>query len=536
MNEQDVYLGIDASTQSLTAVAISAVDGSQIAQARIRYRDHPGLAGYGLTGAAPILPPREDGEADQPAGIFLDALELVFLELGRDILSRVSAIDISAQQHGQVFVAEEGLAAIASLGRSGWDRSGQRLSEIIVPGLATERSPIWMSSQTSCEAAEIREALGGSEAVTRVSGSDSPLRFSGAVLRHVGKKEPGVYGRIAKAHLISSFLAGVLAAFPDAPIDWGNGSGMSLMNWSGRTWDPRLVAAVASGLPGGDAGLVKKLPGITHPLSRIGTVSAYFRERFGFSGTCSVIAGSGDNPQGKVLAEGALLSLGTSYVLMTEGLKPHVAANAMYDGLGRPFLFGCRTNGSLLLESVRLECGLSADDFRASDDALAAIPTGGNAGDPVMIFQTDAESFPASPPMRTGHLHDFKTLYPAIVDSTLGLLVLGSLPFSSPVSTIAVTGGAAASRRMLERVATLWGKPAIPIGEAGAAAGAAVAAGVAMAEESMRGKTAARLRSGAAKPGTPVLPDESLSEAIRAPGGYLDKLARAFRDAGGLSI
>ncbi len=81
---------------------------------------------------------------------------------------------------------------------------------------------------------------------------------------------------------------------------------------------------------------------------------------------------------------------------MTEGRRPHISANAMYDGLGRPFMFGCRTNGALALETLRVRAGLAPDDFAAAEAALASVPVGGFPGSPVRIFQPDNESFPAS--------------------------------------------------------------------------------------------------------------------------------------------
>jgi xylulokinase len=390
-----------------------------------------------------------------------------------------------------------------------------------------------MSADTEAEAEEIRRALGGGEGVTALSGSDSPLRFSGAVLRRRAKRFPSLYSGTWRVHLISSFLAGVLAGEPDSPIDWGNGSGTSLMDWSGRVWAPRLLAAVGEGLPGGKAALVAKLPPLADPLAIVGPIAAYFRERYGIPEGCVIIAGSGDNPQSKVLAEGTLLSLGTSFVIMTEGSRPHLSANAMYDGLGRPFLFGCRTNGALAWEAVRTAHGLKPDDFAASDRALA----GSAPGSVLRIFQSERESFPFSPILDLGGRPGFAEDYAGVVDSSLGLLALGSAPFSTAGGDIAVTGGAAASREVLKRIAAIWGRRVVPIADAGAAAGAAVAAACALVDgadrEQKRAELAVEARRGAARPGTAVEPDPAAVRACRGKGGYLERLSEAFRGAGG---
>ena len=316
----DLVLGIDSSTQSTTAVALDRTSFATAAEAKVRYRDDPRVAKYGLTEGAPILPPREPGEADQPAALFLDALDALFSDLGPAVLGRVAAIDLSAHQHGQVWLGEAGATAIAGLREKGAGAPGSpSLAARIGPGLSYDRAPIWMSSNTQEEAQELRAALGGREGVTARSGSDSPLRFSGAVLRRTAKRFPDIYSRTYRFHLISSFLAGVLAGDGEAPIDWGNGSGTSLMDWSKRLWDRQLIAAAAAGLAGGAEALASRLPPMAHPLTIVGRAAAYFVERYGLSPECAIVAGSGDNPQSKVLASGALLSLGTSFVLMVEG-------------------------------------------------------------------------------------------------------------------------------------------------------------------------------------------------------------------------
>jgi len=525
MGELDLVMGIDSSTQSTSAVVLDRKTFKTVAEVKIKYRDDPRLVKYGLSDGAPVLPARETGEADQPASLFLDALDAMFEDLGPAVMGRVAAIDLSAQQHGQVLLGAEGAKAIAALRESGAGAKGApSLALRVGPGLAYDRAPIWMSANTAAEAEEIRAALGGREAVTARSGSDSPLRFSGAVLRRVAKRFPEVYSRTHRFHLISSFLPGVLAGDPDAPIDWGNGSGTSLMDWSGRKWDADLIAAVSAGLPGGAESLSSRLPRLVHPLTVVGKAAAYFVERHGLSPQCAIVAGSGDNPQSKVLANGALLSLGTSFVFMVEGARPHVSANAMYDGLGRPFLFGCRANGALALESVALAHGLAADDFPATEKALASEAP----GSAIRAVHLEREILPPAPAGTPPSLGSFAKDYCAAVDSGLGLLAVASAPFAGAISEIAVTGGVGRSPGILARIAAIWGVPATPIANAGASAGAAVAAACALVPEAERDALAARGRSVAASPGATVQPDPAAVKAYRAPGGFLDRLAKTL--------
>lgn len=537
MEGPGLVLGIDSSTQGTTAVLIDRSSLARVGEARVRYRDDPRLAGFGLMAGEPLLAPREEGEADQPVLLFLAALDAVLGDLPREGLSQVGAIAVSAQQHGQVWLGGGAQAAYRSLGLEGSGRAGAPdLAGLFAPGLASERSPIWMSANTAREAGELRAAAGGEAAMTALSGSDSPLRFSGAVMRHRALAEPGTYGACARIHLISSFLASVLSGRAEAPIDWGNGAGMSLMDWRERCWSGLLVAAAAAGLPGGTEGLLSRLPALAHPLAVVGRVARYFTERHGLPAEALILAGSGDNPQTKVLAPGALLSLGTSFVLMAEGSSPRKGANAMYDGLGRPFLFGCRTNGSLAWEAVRLSHGLGADDFSAAEGALASTPP----GSVLRVLQRERESFPESPAMDYGRQEAFAEDYAGVVDSALGLLWLGSRGFADGVAGVAgvaggsrgaqgelaVTGGAAGSEGVLGRIAAIWDRPVVRIGEAGAAAGAAVAAAVALAPEGEREAYASRAAAAVSGRGLRVEAGPGQLAAYHGEGGYLGRLAR----------
>lgn len=480
MGETELVLGIDSSTQSVSAVAMRLCDFSEEAQASIHYRDMTS-GDFGIQRQGPpILPPRAVGQADQPVALFLAALEELLAKLGPCLLGRVRAINVSAQQHGQVWLGRTALKALADLRLVGAGLpDAPDLAVRIVPGLASDRSPIWMSWDAEPQAAAMRNALGGIENAVAISGSDFPCRFSGPVLARRGRLYPEQYAKTERIHLISSFLSGILAGHPDAPIDWGNGSGTGLMDWAGRCWSPKLLAAAAANLPGQALHLSQKLPCLTHPLTIIGPISAYFVERFGFVPNCVVIAGSGDNPQSKVMAEGTLLSLGTSFVIMCPGEQPHASANAMYDGLGRPFLFGCRTNGALAWEAIRAEAGLAPNDFVASEAALETECPSRK----IRIFQPQTESFPRSPALDTGKLADFAQNYAAVVDSSLGLMALQVSAFAASSNEIVVTGGAAASHAVLRRIAGIWNARTIAIGSAGAAAGAAIAAACALARQ-----------------------------------------------------
>lgn len=510
-------LGLDSSTQSLSAVVVDRRNAQVVRSVSVVYKSDPRLAGFGVDPELMLLPPRNPGEADQPPLMFLASLEALFADLkavGVD-LGLIGLINVSAQQHGHVFLGERFLDALRAL-KAGTDTSTP-LAELMTPTFSYPRAPIWKTSDTSSEAETLRRAAGGSGSMIALTGSDSPLRFTGAVARKVFLKEAGVWNKTVRLHMLSSFLPAVLTGNSDVPADWGNGSGTSLMDYGSKAWDPVLLEAAASGLPGGAESLQAKLTPVASPLTAAGTVAAWFVKKYGFSADARVLIGSGDNPQTKVLVDGDLLSLGTSFVMMVETgsslVDPRGWGNAMYDGVGRPFLFGCRTNGALVWDRLRTRAKLAAKDFATGEAALASHAP----GSVLALWQPDTESFPPSPSFGLtvqGNDDSFAVAYPGCVDSALGLLYRGSLPWLEGKSApLAVTGGPTASPGILRRIAGIWNRPVVTIGTTGAALGAAAAA---LAFDGVK--------TPLLPPSVPVQPIPADVEAYHKPGAYLDRL------------
>lgn len=470
-------LGLDISTQSISAVLLDLEHKAVAHQLSLAYREDPRLNRFGIDFDSLVVPPREPGEADQPPLMFLAGLDAILADLvsAGAPLTKVGAIAISAQQHGHVYLGEKAASLITALGKEdpGETPLASRLREAFTYGTA----PIWQSANTDTEAEEIRRALGGGEATVRISGSDSPLRFTGAVARRIGRCYPGIYRQTVRISLLSNFFSAILSAQPDTAIDWGNGSGMSLMDYTRREWSEDLLAAVSEGLPGGAQALRAKLPHIDSPAAIAGPIARYFSDRYGFDRSCLVAVGSGDNPQSKVMTTGDLLSLGSSFVYMVDTPKPTVDlqgyANSMYDGIGRPFVFACRTNGAMVWDRLRAAYGADID---RADDALNATP----AGSRVEVWQPYAESYPVSPVIPNATVESgrdsFEELYPALVDAALVSIWYYARGFDHGSGPLAVTGGPARSAPILRRIAAIWNRPVYTIGDAGAAVGSAVSA------------------------------------------------------------
>ena len=227
MKPGSLCLGIDLSTQSVTAALIDAAQGGVVASHSLNYAADPRLNRFGIDHASYIIPPRAPGEADQNPLMFLAALDALFSDLkGMADLGKVAAIACSAQQHGHVYLNASWREAAKGLKAGGGGSLAERMAGTFSLGTA----PIWKTSDTASEAADILNAAGGREAMIRLSGSDSPLRFTGAVIRRIGLRYPEVFSATQAVRLLSAWLAALLTGEADAPSDWGNAAGMSLMD------------------------------------------------------------------------------------------------------------------------------------------------------------------------------------------------------------------------------------------------------------------------------------------------------------------
>ncbi|MBN2508672.1 MAG: xylulose kinase [Spirochaetales bacterium] len=527
-------LGLDSSTQSLTAVIIDIDTRKVVAEKSLDYAADPRLNSWGIDLKEYIVPPREAGEADQPPKMFLASLDAMCEDLKKDgiPLHEVVAVNVSGQQHGHVYLSGKADEAFASLRAAA---SAQKtLTEILADVFSYGTAPIWKTSNTADQAEDLRKSAGGKQKMITLSGSDSPLRFTGAVMRRVGQQFPRCYEATRRVQLISSFIPAVLCGNAAVPVDVGNGCGMSLMDYKAKTWSPALIKGAARGLPGGKAAFAEKLPPLCSPLTIVGTMSAYFVEKFGFSPDCSVVAGSGDNPQTKVLIKGDLLSLGTSFVNMvaTDGATFDMGgyANGMYDGAGRPFMFGCRTNGAMVWDRVRALYNVGKKDYAPGEEVLEKTAPGTG----MVMWQPYNESFPPSKAFdlyREGKA-SLANDYPGIVDSTLAAMYLYSRGFSRDTDEpIFVTGGPASSPRIVRRIAGIWNRPVVTIGSVGAGLGTAVSGAIAFLLSKGENADTEALSGGVLPRQAPVAPVMQDVDVYRT---YLQKFEAAYRKITGM--
>lgn len=537
-NNHRLALGLDSSTQSLSAIVIDIDTAEKCFEHTIDYRADERTNGFGI-GEDYILPPHHsttEGEAEQPPLMYLASLDAMFADMKKaDVaLKNIVAINTSGQQHGHVYLNKNLSIIFSNLLRA--ESSTLELKTLLAGVFSYFTAPIWMTANTLTQTVHVREAVGGKTDMIELSGSDAPLRFTGAVIRRVAEQFPDAYAATEKIQLISSFIPAVLTANPLVPIDTGNACGMSLMNYRKKEWDSTLIAATADGLQGGSEELQRKLPELAPPDTVVGKIAQYFVEKYGFSDDCTIIAGSGDNPQAKVPVAGDLLSLGTSFVNMvsTDGntLDPEGYANAMYDGIGRPFMFGCRTNGAMVWDSVRSNHGLTKEEYEPAEKALQNVTPGQH----MTFWQPKTESFPVSDAFDFVRLAESGTPnlakdYTGIIETSLAAVYVYSDVFTKPTQDpLYVTGGATDSPEIMRRVAGIWNRPIVSVEKGGAALGAAVAAVKAYCDHTDEQFDVESFSAAILKRGELILPNPTDVEAYHGSGNYLQRFRQTYEE------
>lgn len=446
-----IYLGFDSSTQGLTAIAIEVDGGSRrvVFQRTLNFDEH--FPRYGTTNG--VLPKADPLVATSSPLMWAEALDrmmgIIATESGID-LSRVRAISGSGQQHGSVYLNEAAAGVLGALD------PGRPLVDQLSGIFARPDSPIWMDSSTASQCAAITRGVGGTRALAELTGSRAFERFTGPQIRKYFEHNPAGYARTARIHLVSSFVASLLAG-ADAPIEPGDGSGMNLMDIAARKWAPRALDATAPGL-------AAKLPALEPSWAVAGRLSPYWMNRYGFP-AARVIAWSGDNPCSLIgtglISQGRIaISLGTSDTLFGFMPEPNIDPSFTGHVFGAPtgdyMSLICFKNGSLARERIRDAAGL---DWPGFSRALRETPAG-NKGR-LMLPWFDPEITPEvlEPGVRRLGLDpgDGPANARAVVEAQMMAMANHSAWMGVRVETIYATGGASKNRDILQVMADVFG-------------------------------------------------------------------------------
>ena len=441
-----LFLGLDSSTQSLSAVVIDLDTRKVVYEKSLNFDG--ALPQYKTQNG--VLPNRDPLVKHSSPLLWADALDLIFAEMKKDgvALGEILAISGSGQQHGSVYFNERIDAALANLDPQ------KTLVENLRGVFARKTSPIWMDSSTAAECAEIRKKLGGIKYTASRTGSDTFERFTGPQIRKFAKTEPKAYAKTAHVALVSSFMASLLAG-KIAPIDFGDGAGMNLMDIHRKVWDTDALKATAPNLK-------KKLPPLAASGKAIGPVSAYFVNKYGLNPEALATAWTGDNPAsviglGLIKPGQVAISLGTSDTFFGSMEKCQTDENGEGHVFGSPtggyMTLICFKNGSLAREKVRELYGIA--DWKKFGELLAQTKPGNDGG--ILLPWFEAEIVPRvnQPGVHRFDLDEKNVAANcrAIFEAQMLSMRLHSQWMNVSPKKIYATGGAANDRALLQVLA-----------------------------------------------------------------------------------
>ncbi len=447
------YLGIDASTQSMTGVLIDTVTGQLEGEYSVNFDACFGST-YGVTNGVLHL---GEGVVHSSPLMWAEALDLLLAALrdrGHD-LGQVVAVAGAGQQHGTVYLNRTAADVLGALDPA------RPLRDQVAGIFSRPTAPVWMDTSTRSQCDELEAALGGREALLELTGNTAFERFSGPQIRKFWQTEPEAYGQTACICLVSSFIASLLAGRL-VPVDPGDGSGTNLMDIRHRQWSPQALAAAAPDLE-------RRLLPIGLASRVVGRISPYWAARHGLGADCVVVPFTGDNPSsliglGLVTPGQVALSLGTSDTLFACMDAPRVSRQGEGAVFASPddrhyMALVCFLNGSLAREAVRQQFGLDWDGFAA---ALRATPPGNHGA--LMLPYFAPEIVPrvgrAGVARRGLEATDTAANVRAVVEAQALSSRLHARWMGVSVRSLNVTGGASANAEILQVYANVHGCPA----------------------------------------------------------------------------
>ena len=463
-----LVLGLDSSTQSISAVVVDIDEQKIVHEAALNFSES--FPHYQTTDG--VLRHEDPTVVHAPPLMWVEALDALCAELKTAVdLSQVEAITGSGQQHGTVYLNKHFKQRLATLD------SKQSLHEQLADCFSRATAPIWMDASTAAQCAALEAALGGAERVCARTGSVAVERFSGPQIKKFAEEEADAYAETDVIALVSSFMASILAGSV-VGVDYGDASGTNLLDIEQRAWDADALACC------GDQ-LAEKLDPAVDPRQAQGSIDTYFVERFGFAADCQVFPFSGDNPcsvigLGLVQPGMTAISLGTSDTLF--GIfdqlpsEPSACAHTFVAPQNDYMLLLCFKNGSLAREQIRQQFDL---DWEAFSAAVESAPVGNNGGFMLPWFDTEIVPKVLSPGI---HVHgldeqDAASMCRGVIESQMLSMRLHAAEAGLKPAAIRATGGASANRSLLQIMADVFQCP-VDVCEIsnGAALGAAIRA------------------------------------------------------------
>ncbi|MEK7729494.1 MAG: FGGY family carbohydrate kinase [candidate division KSB1 bacterium] len=444
-----LFAGLDVSTQSCKLVVIDTDANAIVFVDAVNYDDD--LPQYGTRNG--VKPGLAKGVSESEPGMWIAAVEEIFSKLNASKIpmAKIKCISVSGQQHGLVSLDAHG-------------------------NLTRPTSKLWNDFSTLEECEILTEKIGGLAAMIEEVGNSQRTGYTAAKIFHMARHEPEEYAKSATFFLVHNYINFYLSGGVRV-LEPGDLSGMALWNPKTAQWSQRVLAAIA-------ADLRQKLPAVQPSNATIGNISSDLVARFGFSPTCKIDAGSGDNMYGAIgtgnVSEGSVtISLGTSgtaYCFMREPfVDPSGEIAAFCDSTGHYLPLLCVSNLANGYDALLAQYQMSHAEFNAIIKQTKA----GNEGRVLVPWYIGERTpdVPFAAPVYFGFgLDEFtkKNICRAVLEGHLLNLYDGFRRMPVAVKEIRITGGLAKSEAWCQTIADIFESETIPVEGEGAALGAAL--------------------------------------------------------------
>ena len=311
-------LGIDLGTQHIK-VLVYDLDSKQI---------------MALTSSPLDLHQSDDGTAEQQAQWWINGLSDALSKIDTKLLSSVSALGVSGQQHGFVPVNDAG--------------------KVLAP------VKLWCDTSTEEECAAIMDRLGGQQKCIELAGNPILPGYTASKLLWFKNKHSALYGDLDTVLLPHDYLNYYLTG--EKCMEAGDASGTGFFDVRNRIWSKQVLAAID-----GNRDLTECLPDVRAGNTEIGRVLPDIASLFGMPEGIPVSIGGGDNMMGAIgtgnVRSGRLtISLGTSGTVYAYSDSPVI------DGDGEIAAF-CSSTGGWLPLLCTMNCTVSTELTRKMLDS-----------------------------------------------------------------------------------------------------------------------------------------------------------------------
>lgn len=246
--------------------------------------------------------------------MLIEALEEIFKRLVKSGIdsSKIKAIKVDAMQHCTVYLSSKFSKVLKSL------NTLYSLKDQISTEITRKTSPIW-EDRTPEEEVELLKKWFKDPGIENLCGNRAELRFPASQIMKWAVENPSEYENTGHIFLLSAFITSILTG-KISPVDTGDGWGTNLnsLDIKKPDWNKRILKSINSYLKdhGLKSVLEPKIGKMCHYDEICGKISKYFVKKYGFSSSCIVLAGTGDNPATLLGCGGNIvISLGSSYTV-----------------------------------------------------------------------------------------------------------------------------------------------------------------------------------------------------------------------------